>query len=234
MSDIKKIIEDNWGKDRFISLSMDKGKVKIIKDYTSFLDDIYTKIPLRIRAYVIKNNITLENLPKCKCNCGKYAAIDKTYPENGFRMYCGPECSKSDKTIDKCIVSLLDNYKFLYEEKIIKQKSIEQIAKENSISTAPIVKYLKKHNLYQLNDARRRNNKANIILENKETLLSLYKTNTMQDIAESLGTTKGTVSRWFEIHKIEAKPFNSYERKIKKVSNEENEIFNYIKSIYDE
>ena len=50
----------------------------------------------------------------------------------------------------------------------------------------------------------------------------------MQDIAESLGTTKGTVSRWFEVHNIEAKAPNSYEQKIKKVSNEENELFNYI------
>jgi len=56
----------------------------------------------------------------------------------------------------------------------------------------------------------------------------------MHDIAESLGTTKGTVSRWFETHKIEAKTPNSYERKIKKVSNEENELVNYIQSIYTE
>ena len=203
-----------------------------MRDYTSFLDEIYPKITLRTRAYVIKNNITLDTLPKCKCGCGNYASVDTTYPENGFRIYCGPKCSRSDKTIDKVVISLLDNYEFLYEEKIIKQKSIEQIAKENNTSTAPIVKYLKKHKLYQLNDARRRNNKANTILENKESLISLYETNTMQDIAESLGTTKGTVSRWFESHNIEVKAPNSYERKIKKVSNEETELFEYVSSIY--
>jgi transposase len=229
---LKEVVESNWEKNKFISLSLKKDTVKLIQDYTSYLDKIYPKITLRTRAYVIKNDINLNNLPKCRC--GKYAAIDAEYPEKGFRIYCGLKCSRRDKTIDKEIIDIIDNYDFLYKEKITKQKSIEQIAKEYNISTSPIIKYLKKHNLYQLNDARRRNNKANIILENKESLLLLYQTNTMQGIAESLGTTKSTVSRWFEIHKIEAKASNSYERKIKKVSNEENELFNYIQSIYTE
>ena len=231
---LKEIVETHWDKNKFMSLSLKKDAVKLIKDSTIFLDDVYSKISLRTRAYVIKNDITLETLPKCKCKCGRYAAIDTTYPENGFRIYCGPKCSRSDKTIDKEVIAIIDNYDFLYEEKITKQKSIEQIAKEYNISIIPVVKYLKKHNLYQLNDARRRNNKANTILENKESLIALYETNTMQDIAESLGTTKGTVSRWFEVHNIEAKAPNSYEQKIKKVSNEENELFNYIQSIYTE
>ena len=54
----------------------------------------------------------------------------------------------------------------------------------------------------------------------------------MQDIAESLGTTKGTVSRWFEVHNIPAKPPNFYERKVKKISNEENKLFEFITSIH--
>jgi len=128
---------------------------------------------------------------------------------------------------------LFDNYEFLHQEKIVKQKSIEQIAEEHKISITPVVKYLKKHNLYQLNDARRRNTKANQVLENKEALISLYETNTMESIAETLGTTKGTVSRWFQVHHIEAKPSNSYERKIKKVSNEEQELYEFIKIIYN-
>ena len=229
---LKGIIETHWDKRKFMSLSLKKDMVKFIQDTTNFLDEFYPKISLRTRAYVIKNDITLETLPKCKC--GRYAAINTSNPEEGFRIYCGPKCSRSDKTIDKEVISIIDNYDFLYEEKITKQKSIEQIAKDHNISIIPVVKYLKKHNLYQLNDARRRNNKANTILENKESLIALYETNTMQDIAESLGTTKGTISRWFEVHNIEAKPPNSYERKIKKVSNEENELFKYIQSIYTE
>ena len=230
LMDLKNIINKNWDKSNFISLSLDKSKVKLITDATYFLDEIYEKVPLRTRAYVIKNNIIEDTLPKCIC--GNSVAINKTYPELGFRQYCGPKCSRSDKTIDKNIIEVLDNYEFLYDEKIIKQKSIEQIAKEHNISTIPVVKYLKKHNLYQLNDARRRNNTANQVLEDKEALISLYETNTMQDIAESLGTTKGTVSRWFEVHNIPAKPPNFYERKVKKISNEENKLFEFITSIH--
>jgi hypothetical protein len=231
LMELQKLVEDNWDKSNFISLSLDKSKVKVLTDATCFLDEIYEKVPLRTRAFTIKNNINRDTLPKCIC--GNPVAINKTYPELGFRQYCGPKCSRSDKTIDKKVIEILDNYEFLYNEKIVKQKSIEQIAKENNISTIPVVKYLKKHNLYQLNDARRRNNKANQILENKEALISLYETNTMQDIAESLGTTKGTVSRWFEVHNIPAKPPNFYERKVKKISNEENKLFEFITSIYN-
>lgn len=228
--DIKKLIEQNWEKSKFISLSLDKSKVKLLKDNTSFLDEIYEKIPLRTRAFVIKNNLTKNDIPKCIC--GKCVGINKTNPELGFRQYCGSKCSRSSKTIDKDTIRILDDYNFLYDQKIIKQKSIEQIAKEHNISTIPVVKYLRKHNLYQLNDARRRNNKANKVLESKDALITLYETNTMDDIAKSLGTTKGTVSRWFSFHNIEVRPSNSYERKIKKISNEENNLYEYIKSIY--
>jgi hypothetical protein len=233
MDKVKELIEDNWEKHKFISLSLDKNKVKVIVETTNFLNEIYTKIPLRSRAYVIKNNISKETIPKCIC-CDKYAALNITNPEKGFRTYCGPKCSRSNKTISKDLIKLFDDYNFLYKEKIINQKSIEQLANEYNISITPVVKYLKKYNLYQLNDARRRNIKANQVLENKETLVSLYKTNTMDDIAKSLGTTKGTISRWFDHHNIKAKPSNSYERKIKKVSNEETELYEYIKSVCNE
>lgn len=231
MDNLKELIEFNWEKKSFISLSLQKDKVEKIKTDTNFLDDIYPKVPLRSRAYVIKHNINQQTLPKCPC-CDNYSALNITNPELGFRTYCGPKCSRSNKTINKKIIELFDNYNFLYQEKILKQKSIEQIAEEHKVSITPVVKYLKKHNLYQLNDARRRNAKANKVLESKETLISLYETNTMESIAETLGTTKGTVSRWFQVHNIEAKPVNSYERKIKKISGEEQKLYEFVSSIY--
>lgn len=229
--ELKQVIEENWSKSKFISLSLNKNKVNQITIATSFLNEIYSKIPLRTRAYVIIKNLSKDSLPKCFC--GKCAAINTTYPDQGFRLYCGSECARKDKTIHKNILTLLDDYTFLYEEKIIKQKSIEQIAKELNISITPVIKHLKKHNLYQLNDARRRNTKANLLLKNKDQLVSLYETNTLEQIAQTAGTTKATVSRWFKFHQIETKPSNSYERKIKRISNEENTLYQYIKSIYD-
>jgi len=225
------LIQAHWEKSKFISLSKNLSLVNLIKAETSFLDKIYSQISLRTRAYVIQNQITLATLPKCKCECGKYAGINHTNPELGFRLYYNVTCSRRNKTIDKEILKKLDDYQFLYDEKITKNKSIEQIASENNVSITPVVKYLKKYELYQLNDARRRNNKANIVLEDKKELELLYATNTMENIAETLGTTKGTVSRWFKVHAISAKPTNSYERKIKRVSGEEMELYDYIKSI---
>ncbi len=227
---LKEIVENNWEKKKFISLSLNKSLVEEIKKETYFLDKIYSKVSLRARAFVILNSLDESSLPRCKC--GKYSAINNSNPEKGFRIYCGPECSRSDKTISKALIEVLDNYDFLYNEKIIKQKSIEQIAEENGISITPVVKYLKKYKLYQLNDARRRNNRANQVLEDKEKLAKLYKKHSMQEIAESLGSTKATVSRWMNIHQIEIKAPNSYERKIKRISNEEYELYEYIKSIY--
>lgn len=228
---LKEFIQENWEKSKFISLSLNKDKVKIIKDNTLFLDSLYPKVPLRTRAYVIINDITESSIPRCKC--GKYAAINTTHSEQGFRKYCGPECSRCDKTIDKNILNTLDDYEFLYQEKIIDQKSIEQIAEELKISITPVIKYLKKYNLYQLNDARRRNTKANSLLSDRDELINLYSNNTLDEIAKTVGTTKATVSRWFKIHQIETKPSNSYERKIKKISNEENSLYEYVSSVYN-
>jgi len=79
LMDLKNIINKNWDKSNFISLSLDKSKVKLITDATYFLDEIYEKVPLRTRAYVIKNNIIEDTLPKCIC--GNSVAINKTYPD---------------------------------------------------------------------------------------------------------------------------------------------------------
>ena len=67
---LKEVIETHWEKNKFISLSLNEDMVKLIKSSTDFLDEIYPKISLRTRAYVIKNDITLDTLPKCKCELG--------------------------------------------------------------------------------------------------------------------------------------------------------------------
>ena len=230
---LKEIVETHWDKNKFMSLSLKKDVVKLIKDSTIFLDEFYPKISLRTRAYVIKNDIALDTLPKCKCECGRYAAIDTSHPENGFRIYCGPNCSRSDKTIDKEVIAIIDNYDFLYKEKITKQKSIEQIAKEYNISTIPVVKYLKKHNLYQLNDARCITQDKKKILMNYNQMYEYYinRNLTLKEVSTIIGCSTGIVINHLNYHNIEIKNKNSYERKIKKVSNEENELLNYIQSI---
>lgn len=217
-----------------ISLSLNKDLKNQIKKQTEFLDLHYSKIQLRTRVYVLVNNITESTLPKCKCGCGKFAAINQTYPENGFRLYSGPECSRKSKTVSDDILCKLDNYEWIYDQKITQQKSIEQIADTLKISTTPVVKYLKKFNLYRLNDARNRNSASFTLLRDKEKLQEYYESGlTCEEVAEKLSTTKGTVSRWLSIHQIQTREPNSYERKIKKVSREENSLYDYVCSIYD-
>lgn len=231
--ELKNYLSDNWDKCKFIKLSLNKNIKNIIEIETEFLNNYYSNIPLRTRAYVIVNQITSDTIPKCKCGCNRVCSIDNTYSDRGFRSYANSECSRKVSKIDEESRLKLENYDWLYKERIILQKSIETIATQLNISTISVVKYLKIHKLHNLIDARKRNRYSSKILSDKEKLQELYETGlTCQQIAENLGTTKSTVSRWLNIHQIKIRESNSYERKIKKISKEEHTLFEYVSSIY--
>lgn len=234
LMDLKEYLTENWDKSSFIKISLNKTVKSQIEKETEFLNKYYNNIPLRTRAYVIVNSIAEFSIPKCKCGCGKVCGIDKTYAEKGFRLYANSICSRKDKTISKTAKLKLEDYDWLYNERVNLKKSIEEISKKLNISTIPVVKYLKKHKLNDLIDARRRNSLSVSILSNKEELQKIYESGlTCEEIAEKFGTTKSTVSRWLKIYNIETRDPNSYERKVKKISKEENTLFEYIKSVYD-
>lgn len=227
-------LKENWDKSSFMKISLNQSIRKEIEESTRFLNQYYSSVSLRTRAYVLVNEITENTIPKCKCNCGKVCAIDKTYAERGFRSYANPSCSRRSKTIQFESKQKLENYEWIYNQRITQKKSIEQIAKELNISTIPVAKYLKNHNLHDLMDSRRRNSYSVSILSDKNKLEEIYNIGlTCEQIADKLGITKSTVSRWLNIYDIETREPNSYERKIKKISKEENTLYEYIKSIYD-
>ena len=231
---LKHYLNENWGRSSFIKLSLNKDLKTQIENETQFLDKYYQNPPLRTRAYAIVNDIVEDTIPKCKCGCGQVCGIDKTYTENGFRLYANSTCSRKDKTIDKDSKLKLEDYNWIYEQRITYKKSIEDIANQLNISTIPVVKYLKYHKLDNLIDARRRNSLSVSILSDKEKLQKLYESNlTCEQIAKKFGTTKSTVSRWLNIYGIEAREPNSYDRKIIRVSKEENNLFEYVQSIYN-
>ena len=145
--DLNQHIKNNWDKSSFMKISLNGALRTQIENETKFLDLYYDKIPLRTRAYAIINNIDEHSLPKCKCGCQKPCAIDRTYSEKGFRLYASHECSRSDKTIDQDAKVKLENYDWIYGQRIIQKKSIEQIALDLNISTVPVSKYLKLHKL---------------------------------------------------------------------------------------
>jgi predicted transcriptional regulator len=227
-------LQENWDRSNFIKISLNKSLKEQIEEQTRFLDSYYSSVPLRTRSYVLVNNITEKSIPRCKCGCGEVCAIDKTYTEKGFRLYANSDCSRKSKTISSQSKNKLEDYEWIYDQRIVQKKSIEQIAQELSISTIPVVKYLKKHQIHNLIDSRRRNSYSVNILSDKNKLKEMYDSGlTCENISEKLGITKSTVSRWLNIYEIDTRPPNSYERKIKKISKEENTLYEYIKSIYN-
>ena len=132
--------------------------------------------------------------------------------------------------IEKSSQDLLDNYDWLYSQRITLRKSIETIAEELKVSIAPVNKAVKKHKIPKVkyNESEY---KTKLILESKEELEELYKTNDMRAIAKHLGSSAATVQRFMALHGIEPKPNNSYPRKKNKTSVPEVEMFNFIKEI---
>lgn len=229
-------LQSYWNSDNIISLALNKDIRTQVEEHTKFLDSYYSKVQLRSRVYVLINRLNESTLPKCKCGCGKVAAIDQTYPERGFRLYSGPECSRKSKTVSSEVLSKLDNYDWIYEQKIVQQKSIEQIAEILGISTTTVVKYLKKFNLYRLNDARKIDPKRVVNLENYELMFDYYITQnlTLRDIAKLTKTSTSTVIKYLNFHNIQIKRPNSYERKHKRSSKEETELYQFIQSLESE
>lgn len=231
---IIELIQNNWDKSSFIKLSLNRNIRKVIEESTSFLDKHYINPPLRTRAYTLIHNIDENNIPRCKCGCGKVCAIDKTYTENGFRLYANLNCSRKDSKICEEVKLKLEDYEWMYQKRIIEKESIENIAKNLKISTSPVYKYLCLHNLENLIDSRRRNSLSLSILSDKNKLYEMYQSGlTCEQIAKNLNTTKSTISRWLKIYDIKTRESNSYQRKVNKVSKEETDLYEYVRSIYD-
>jgi transposase len=195
-----------------------------------FLFEIYKcKLPKPFLIYCTANNIdSVNKIPKCVC--GKPTTYDKAYPGNGFARYCGPECSRANKTIAKDKEILLKDYDWLYNHRITLKKSVETIADELGISPVPVRKYIKLHDLpkvrYNESDY-----KVKLILEDKSKIEEMYQGMDMRQIAEKLGTSLSTVQIFIKKHGIPAKDSNSYPRKFNKRSKAEQEVFEFIKEI---
>lgn len=231
---IQQLIKDNWNGREFIKISNNKDLKKEIEEKTSFLNNYYDNLKLKQRAYVLLNELTEENLPYCKCGCGKRASINRE-PDKGFSDYFNEECHRRAPKISDDALNKLSNRQWLFEQRIVLKKAIETIGSELGISHIPVKKWLKIHNIDNLVDARRRNSAATEIFNDKEKLENLYNSGmTCEDIAKQFNTAKGTVSRWLVYHDIERRNSNSYERTVNKVSNEERELIDFIGEIYSD
>jgi transposase len=230
--DLKNIIELNWTNSLFMSLSTKADIREQIIEHTSFLDKYYDNIQLRARAYCIKNDITEDNLPQCKCNCGKPAALNKTFAIKGFRIYCGPVCHRKDSKIDNESLDKLKDYDWVYDQRIVKKVSIEKIAEQLKISAPTVDRWLIKHNLKNvIKNVRCITEDKLKLLQDKEILKQYYfgENLTAEQIASTLEISSYHVYNWLKKHNIKLRSSNEYTRKKKFTSKAEEEILKYVK-----
>lgn len=169
-----------------------------------------------------------EKLPKCKC--GKLCTPNTENQAKGFTQYCSVPCrlkyGKRTTAHDK-----LENREWLYEQRVTLRKSKDLIASELGCSHILVNKWIKKHGIPSF-----RLQESPTTIRNKLTdkvgLEEMYTDKTMEQIAGELGTTKSTVSIWFQKHGITPKADNSWPRQFTKTSVIHQEILDYLGTIY--
>jgi len=125
----------------------------------------------------------------------------------------------------------LNDKEWLYNQRIINRKSYQNIGEELGVSDFCVKKYCKLHDipLLQYNKSPY---ETDLKLSDKDFLESEYdKGKTLDEIAKSIGSNKATLSEWFAKHSIPTRPSNWYERKNNFLSNECNEIHEFIESL---
>ena len=96
------------GKSKRLSSKPDKEQLKIIYKLTDFYPVFNEKNDLKVRAYIVKNNILPQDL-LCK-SCGKnYVKFNS--PSKGFVTYCSPQCANtSPEFVEKSKKTCLERY----------------------------------------------------------------------------------------------------------------------------
>lgn len=118
--------------------------VNSLLESTSFLNEINAS--LTTRFYCVNNNIT--EIPKCVC--GKNVMANKKDNKLGFTDYCSTECSRKNKTVSNEILKKLEDYNWLYNQRIELKKSKETIAEELGCSITPVNKWIKIHDIQEV------------------------------------------------------------------------------------
>jgi transposase len=215
-----------------IKLSVTKNKEELklkslLYEETSFLEKSSS---LAIRYYCIKNNI--HSIPICLC--GNNLVPNKLNNNLGFTKYCSKECTREFSHISDSIKSKLSDYEWLYNERIILEKSKDTIAEELGCSITPVNRWIKIHNIPDIkyNES---NSHAMIHLRDKKWLFTRHKVENKkcEEIAEELDISKSTVSVWLNKHGIETNDPNQYDRQKIIISKPTQEIIDYIKTIYN-
>lgn len=140
--------------------------------------------------------------------------------------------SDKKKSLPPEPLKLLNDYDWLYDQRIIQRKPYELIGNEIGVSE-PIVKmWVVKHNIPEINLTKSEHS-VKLLLENKEYLETEYaKNKTQKEIADEIGVNKSTISVFFKKHGITTRPSNWYQKKGGR-SLEEISLHDWITSVYD-
>lgn len=127
--------------------------------------------------------------------------------------------------------SLLSNKDWLYDVRINKRMSKEAIAELANCSVTIVNSYIDKFNipLVRYNESE---SSTKAKLNNRFLLENLYKTNTMEEIAIAIGSSKATVALAFEKLGIVAKKPNSYDRPFSRISKGHQEVVDFVSTYY--
>ena len=209
---------------------VNKEMLELLRLETLWIDSFGARSSTtRHRMYIILNNFNETNSPRCK-NCEKLAKLNINTIE--FSEYCSTECSRGYSRKFNLNKDTLDNPEWLHQKRIIEKLSEEEIAKLIHGSEILVRKALKKHDI--IFDGRRKNISASRCLESYEFMYQKYivENLTFRDIAKLIGSSVATVQRFCtDIHKIQPKNPNSYDRPLKLMTKPEEEIVEYLKSL---
>jgi len=180
------------------------------------------------RILMVKNNIT--QLQVCK-GCERSSLLNVTYPQKIFRDYCSNKCATNSSRKPKSEIAYSDEW--LIHQRVILRRSITQISSDLGYKGTTFVT-TKIKELEITTDSRRKTEEPTDILYSPVEMYKLYITEkkTIAEIAISLNSSAATVQRFLKKHDILRRAPNSYKRKHIKVSKPEQEIFDFITSIY--
>lgn len=218
-------------KDRssFVAFSLKPDNRELMENLTAWMDVLDLKPRLRHRVFMVMNDVTKDNYPLCRCGCGKPVGLNFTYHDKGYRDFHDATHSRKTSRLPKESLEKLKDRDWLYDHRVIKKLSLQNIADLLGCSEIPVIRWCKKHKIEF--DSKR---KSTIQIDqiSKEELEEYYKTHSMDEIAKMFGTSKSKVSLLCEKFEIQAKKSNDYPRKFVRVSKQENELLQFVKSIY--
>lgn len=206
--DFEKILSSTSTKNGVMSAAKQPDFKEEVLNRTSEIDSMgFLDVPFTIRCQYLRNG---KVWPTCQ-NCDKPVGWIKSSAHKGWNKTCSHECkTKKNNSID--IVELSDK-DYLWDQRFNLKKSYDQIASELGCSAPTVQKAIESFGYPKI----RYNESSSMTmarLKDKNWLVEQHVNNhrTLNDIANEIGSSPASISRYLQIHGIEANDSNSYER----------------------